>query len=424
MSKCDVLVIGAGPSGASAAYWLAKAGISVTVVEKKVFPREKTCGDGLTPRSVYQLEAMGLAEFLSTKHRCDGLRAVAFGKEMELNWPDHTDLPNYGYVVTRYDLDDAVANNAVSAGATIIQGAEATDISLDNLGNIATVTIVVKGKSETLVLQPKYVIIADGANSRIGRLLGVSRDRSMPMGLALRGYFSSPIASDGFMESHLDIRTKEGEVLPGYGWIFPLGDGRVNVGIGLLSTLGRWKDVNTTKLMEAFVESVPKRWGISLDDPMYVGTGGKLPMGFSLAPRRGPNFLVTGDASGAINPFNGEGIAYGYETGRLAADVISDAVKLDDPSLLDRYERVLQKTYGDYYNVARAFVGLIGKPAIMRSAVTIGIHSRAVMTPLLRIMANLLRSNHSGIPEKAYKSGLALVNAKQWLFNRLNISNG
>ncbi len=418
MSDCDVLVIGAGPGGSSAAYWLAKQGLSVIAVEKKTFPREKTCGDGLTPRSVYQLEAMGMADFLSKQHRYSGLRAVAFKRDMELNWPNHPDLPNYGYVVTRFDLDAAVANNAVSAGAKIIQGAEAISVTKSSSGQIDSVSVKVKASDETLIFRPKFVIVADGSNSRIGRQLGVARDRSLPMGLALRGYFSSPMSNDKFIESHLDIRTKDGEILPGYGWIFPLGDGRVNVGIGLLSTLGKWKDVNTTKVMEAFVEQAPKRWGLSLSDPLYTPTGGKLPMGFSLGPRSGPNYLIIGDASGAINPFNGEGIAYAYETGRIAADVIGDAIKQNNFRSLERYDRIIDKRYADYYAVGRAFVSLIGKPIIMRSAVNLGIHSKTIMTPLVRIMANLMREDNKGLPEFTYQTGLALVKLKNAVMSK------
>src|SRR5204863_3295528 len=113
--RYDVLVVGGGPSGAAAAYWLAQQGWRVLVVEKKRFPREKTCGDGLTPRAVRQLEDMGLADQLAGSHRFDGLRSIAFGKALELRWPEHPDFPRYGYVVTRKDLDHMVAKRAVKA---------------------------------------------------------------------------------------------------------------------------------------------------------------------------------------------------------------------------------------------------------------------------------------------------------------------
>jgi geranylgeranyl reductase family protein len=404
----DVLVVGGGPSGASCAYWLAEAGYDVLLVEKKRFPREKTCGDGLTPRSVKQLEDMGLGDKLAADgHRFTGLRSIAFGRTLELEWPEHPQFPNYGYVMTRHDLDEMVADRAVKAGATLWQEAEAIAPVVEG-GLVRGAQIKRKAEGTTESVHARYVVVADGANSRFGRGLGTSRNRAYPLGMAIRGYFESPRHDEPWIESHLDIRDKQGNVLPGYGWIFPVGDGRVNVGIGLLSTFNQWKAVNTTHLMEAFVDYAPKSWGISPDTACGPPTGGRLPMAFSVGPHAGPTYLVTGDAGGAINPFNGEGIAYAYETGRLAASVLVDALSSGDGLALQRYETELQAQYGLYYKVARAFVKIIGRPELMRALVSTGMHSRTLMEWVLRIMANLLRPDELGPAEAAYKA-VALI---------------
>ncbi|HLX88021.1 MAG TPA: geranylgeranyl reductase family protein, partial [Acidimicrobiales bacterium] len=315
----DVLVVGGGPSGSACAYWLADAGWDVVLVEKKVFPREKTCGDGLTPRAVRQLTDMGLAGALAGGHRYTGLRSCAYGMSLELPWPNHPSFPAVGYVITRHDLDQLVAERAAKAGAMVWQGTEAAEPVLDagtaspSPGRLPACTgalVVDRARTTTHTLRARYVVVADGANSRFGRALGTSRDRGLPLGMALRGYFRSPRHDDGFIESHLDVRGPDGTVVPGYGWIFPLGDGRVNVGVGLLSAEGHHGGINTSHLMSAFIDQAPGSWELSPAASCGPPTGGKLPMGLSVGPRVGPTTLAIGDAAGAINPFNGEGIAY------------------------------------------------------------------------------------------------------------------
>jgi len=404
----DVLVIGAGPSGATAAHWLAQRGHRVLAVEKKRFPRDKTCGDGLTPRAVRQLNDMGLADRLKDFQRFDGLRSIAHGITLELAWPEHPDFPSYGYVVRRSELDEMVADQAVKAGATVWQGAEALAPVVEG-GFLAGAVIKRTDTGTNETVRAKYVVVADGANSRFGRALGTARDRSYPLGMAIRGYFTSDFHDEPWIESHLDLRDKEGNHLPGYGWIFPVGDGTVNVGVGLLSTFQGWKHINTTHLMEAFVETAPDRWGISPATATCAPTGGRLPTGGSVTPRVGPNFLVAGDAAGFVNPFNGEGISVAYETGRLAADAIDLALATGDGLALQTYQTRLDEVYGLYFKVARTFVRAIGNPAVMRELGRVGMHSQSLMEWVLRIMANLLRPDELGPAEAVYKTVAAMV---------------
>ena len=403
----DVLVVGGGPSGAACAYWLAEAGHDVLVVEKKSYPREKTCGDGLTPRAVRQLEDMGLGGVLAGHHRFGGLRSIAFGKTLELEWPDTPGFPRYGYVITRHDLDQIVAERAEKAGATVWDGTEAV-APVHEGGRLVGAVLKRKGEGGPVEeeVRARYVVVADGSLSRFGRSLGTTRNRAYPLGMAIRGYYTSPRHDEPWIESHLDVRDAAGDVLPGYGWIFPLGDGRINVGVGLLSTFRGWKDVNTSKLMEAFTHHAPASWDIRPETSCGPPTGGKLPMGLSVGPRTGPGWLVAGDAGGLINPFNGEGIAYAYETGRMAAEAVAGAMAGGD---LATYDQRLQAEYALYFKVARAFVRIIGRPALMKALVDTGMRSRTLMEWILRIMANLLRPDELGPAEAAYKAVAALA---------------
>ena len=411
MDTWDVLIVGGGPAGSAAAYWLAECGHRVLVVEKKRFPREKTCGDGLTPRAVKQLVDMGLEEQLSGYQRMDGLRSIAHGVTLELAWPDHPDFPPYGYVVRRRELDEMVADRSVKAGATFWPATEAIEPLVED-GVVAGAVVKRKdpspehsgtGSGGTEEVRARYVLVCDGANSRFGRALGTARDRTYPLGMAVRGYFRSPLHDEPWIESHLDIRDRYGKALPGYAWIFPVGDGTVNVGVGLLSTFSGWKDINTSHLMDAFCETAPKRWGISPETSCGAPTGGKLPTGFSVKPSVGPNWLTAGDALGSVNPFNGEGISLAYETGRIAADVLDQALRTGDGRALARYPERLEEIYGLYYKVARVFVRAIGNPAVMRELTRVGFRSRTLMEWVLRIMANLMRPDERGGAEIAYK---------------------
>lgn len=407
------MVVGAGPAGASCSYWLAKAGHDVVVVEKKAFPREKTCGDGLTPRAVRQLEDMGLGAEISAAHRYSGLRSHGFGRTLELPWPKAPGLPSYGYVITRKDLDGLVAARAVKAGADLWERTEAVE-PLWADGQVAGARLAAHGEGgRSGELEATFVVVADGANSRFGWALGNQRERSYPQGMALRGYWASPRANEHWIDSWLDIRDPEGRSVPGYGWVFPLGDGRVNVGVGLLSTSSIWKGANTSRLMDIFCKSLPEDWGVGPGASLAPPTGGRLPMGLSVRPRSGRSHLVVGDAAGTINPFNGEGIAYAYETGRLAAEVLAEALESANPAALCLYEEALQARYGLYYRVARAFVRAISHPEVMKACVATGMHSRTLMEWVLRIMANMLRPDELGPAEAAYKALVALTWAQR-----------
>ena len=396
----DLLVIGGGPAGAATAYWAATHGLDTVVVERKTFPRDKTCGDGLPPRAVHELEEMGLGPALEGYHRFEGLRAIAHGRTMEMAWPDHPVYPSYGYVVRRCDLDGFVADHAVGAGATLLQGTEAVrpvDPPVGSAaGAIGGAVVLDKASGTEHDLRARHVVVADGANSRFGRAMGTVRDRTYPMGMAIRGYFESPLHDDPWIESSLDVRDRNGNAMPGYGWIFPVGNGTVNVGIGLLSTFRDYRSVNTSHLFEEFAHTLPEHWQIDPTRPTAPPTGGRLPMAGSVGPKAGPNWLVVGDAAGAVNPFNGEGIDYAYETGRLAAGLIAEAAARCDDAVLARYPDLLDEEYGLYFKVARLFAKVIGNPTLIRELTRVGMRSQPLMEWALRVMANLMRDEDRG----------------------------
>ncbi|MFM8267877.1 MAG: geranylgeranyl reductase family protein [Ilumatobacteraceae bacterium] len=406
-ASTEVLVIGGGPAGSAAGYWLARHGHDVTIVEKKSFPRNKTCGDGLTPRAVHQLGEMGLTDRLAVHHRYHGLRATGMGRELELEWPEHPVYPRHGYVVRRRDLDEMVARNAEQAGARLLEHHEAVEPIVER--GFVHGAIVSNGTDPATPIRARYVVVADGANSRFGRALGTFRTKEWPYGTAIRTYWQTPRHADPWIESALDVHDRNGNPLPGYGWIFPVGDGTVNIGVGLLSTFRDFKSVNTTHLLDAYAHQVAERWEIDPGAPESRATSGRIPMGGSVGPKTGPNYLVVGDAAGSVNPFNGEGIDYAYETARMAAEVLHEALVSNDPLALQRYQAMLDDEYGEYFKVARLFARIIGRPLLMRELTRVGMNSRTLMEWVLRIMANLLRPDEIGPAEAAYRAAARIV---------------
>ncbi len=401
-------MVGGGPAGSAAGFWLAKHGHDVTIVERKKFPREKTCGDGLTPRAVKQLDDMGLSAQLSKFHRYEGLRATAHGKALELQWPSHPIYPSYGYVVRRRELDMMVARNAQNAGAKLLEEHEAVAPIMEK-GCVRGAMVTNKNDNSTVAINADYVLVADGANSRFGRSMGTSRERSWPYGTAIRTYWKSPRHQEPWIESALDVKDRNGNSMPGYGWIFPVGDGTINIGVGLLSTFKNFKEVNTSQLLDSYAYMVADKWEIDPTSPECKATSGKIPMGGSVGPKIGPTHIVIGDAAGSVNPFNGEGIDYAYETAHMAADVLHEALVSGDAMALKRYEQLIEDEYGQYFKVARLFARIIGQPLLMRELSRVGIHSRTLMEWVLRIMANLLRPDETGPAEAAYKAAAKIV---------------
>jgi menaquinone-9 beta-reductase len=394
--EVDVAVVGGGPAGAAAAHYLASRGRSVVVCEKKTFPREKTCGDGLTPRAVKVLQEMGLGRELFDWERVRGLRVHAAGRTLELPFPTLNDWCDYGLVKPRRDLDQIVLGNAEVAGAKVLYGTQVKEPLFDR-----GVAVGIKAQRDGFdeEIRASYVVCAEGAATKFARSLGRVRNESYPMGLAIRQYFRSPMEHSGWFEAYLDIRTGP-DAVPGYGWVFPVGDGTVNAGVGLLSTYGGWRSVNLHDLQRGFIEQLPPAWEVGLGSVCSKPRAGRLFMGGSVWPPHGPGFLMAGDAAGMINPCNGEGIAYGYETGRMAARHIDGALRNGTSPVLEGYTDELKDTYGPYYRLGRRFVKLIGYPAIMDKFVSLGMRSRTVMSFALVLLANLDDSRPKGVEQR------------------------
>jgi menaquinone-9 beta-reductase len=395
----EAIVVGAGPAGSATAHRLASAGRDVLLLEKSTFPRDKVCGDGLTPRAVKSLIGMGV-DISPEKGwaRNNGLRIMANGRTYELPWPELDRFPSFGLVRARQELDEILARHAEAAGARLVERMKVIGPTRDERTGRVTGVVAQPVDDRGRSVGPRVtrtapvVVAADGVSSRMAVSMGIGRREDRPMGVAVRTYAPSPRAAEPWMESWLELRS-DGALLPGYGWVFGLADGTVNIGLGILNTSEAFKNVDYRDLLRRWMRETPEHWQLR----EYAGTvdigGMALPMGFNRQPHYARGMLLVGDAGGMVNPFNGEGIDYALEAGALAGARIDAA--LDEPraegreAQLHRYADDLKATYGGYYTLGRWFVRAIGNPSVMKLATTYGMPVPVLRQLALKLMANL-----------------------------------
>ena len=396
----DVIVVGAGPGGSSAAYHLARAGLDVLLLEKSTFPREKVCGDGLTPRAVKQLVGMGISldpgeGWFPNK----GIRIIGGGVRIELDWPELSSYPGFGLVRTRRGFDEIVARAAQRVGARLLEGVTVTGPVLDDgaqrIVGVTARDTAAPGNGDggtERTYRARLVVAADGNSSRLSLAMGLRKRDDRPLGVAIRTYYTSPRHDDDYLETWLDLWDGSA-LLPGYGWIFGVGDGTSNVGLGLLNTSTSFGHVDYRAMLRRWLATMPPEWGFGEENQTGPVRGAALPMGFNRTPHYTSGLLLVGDAGGMVNPFNGEGISTAMESGEIAAQVIVQALARPDRAsaelALRGYPQALKDAYGGYYTLGRSFVGAIGHPWFMKFATRHGLPRPALMRFTMKLLANL-----------------------------------
>ena len=392
MADADVIVVGAGPAGASAAYWLASAGRSVLMLEKTAFPREKVCGDGLTPRGTRALVEMGIdvSEQAGWLHN-RGLRVIGGGQRLHLDWPELTSFPSFGLVRPRADLDAMLAQQAVKAGAQLYENTSVTAPVQSKTGRVTGVTTK-EGKTYTAPL----VLAAEGVSGKLAQALGIHRNDKRPLGVAVRRYYTSPKTHDDYLESWLELWDgvpNESNLLPGYGWIFGMGDGTVNAGLGVLNSSAGFGKTDYRAMLTRWLDNTPEEWGLREPNATCPTRGAALPMGFNRTPHYVDGMLLVGDSGGSVNPFNGEGIPYAMESGRFAAEAAIAALARPEGASREKalhgYPDRMKREWGAYYRLGGIFVKLIGRPEVMRACTRHGLPHPALMRFVLKLLANL-----------------------------------
>ena len=381
----DFLVIGGGPAGSAAAITAARAGLSVTLFEKGPYGRDKVCGDGLTPRAIAALNELRIDH--SVAHRIDGLRMIAGKKQRELAWPTTSRFPNHGAVWPRQKFDNHLLDVAIASGVDVRFDSEALPVLEGN--RVIGVNV---GNEQ---FRAPFTVLAAGAQGMAAKILGAERDPNETFGLAIRAYAPTPRHAERHLEACLSLRDEHGTAVPGYGWMFPAGDGTVNIGVGALSTMKGFKKLNLNTLLDQYASLVREPW--SLGEYVEKPRAWRLPM--SCVKRHGPGWVAVGDAAGFVNPMNGEGIDYGLESGMLAAQKF-----IEDPATAsEAYDREVGERFDSFLRTGRRFSFLIGHPWILKPGLRIAVGTQAAADITLSVMGNLVDSSTPGAAGRVLK---------------------
>ncbi|WP_040429421.1 geranylgeranyl reductase family protein [Corynebacterium pilosum] len=391
----ECVVVGAGPAGAAAALAAARSGYDTLLLDAQTFPRDKTCGDGLTPRAVHTLRALGV-EHVLPKYRNKGLKLVGYGGAVTAPWPDGQ-FGKVGSARPRVGFDAALVDEARLAGAEVWEDCPANDVEVS--GSRITTINTPRGP-----VTPRWVIVADGVRSPFGKLLGRQWHRDEVYGIAARSYCATPYSDEPWMHSHVELRDADGAIQPGYGWIFPLGDGTVNLGCGALSTSARPAKLNTKKLLADYAALVREEW--SLDDEHSI-TSALLPMGGAVSNVAGGNWMLIGDAAALVNPLNGEGIDYGLESAVMAVEMLGASADFT----LTWPDR-LREAYGEAFLLARTAARLLTYPQFLPAVGPLALRGpvgAALMPAAARLMGNLITDEDRDILARAWRGAGSVV---------------
>jgi len=281
---------------------------------------------------------------------------------------------------------------------TPVEGLRATDVDRDEHGRV-TAVVFTDAEKNTTRIHCHRLIVADGVRSQLGRVLGREWHRSTAYGVAARAYISSGRSDDPWISSHLELRGTQNELLSGYGWIFPLGDGDVNIGVGTLATDKHPADVNLRQLTNHYTDQQREDW--ELDGELRATWSAMLPMGGAVSGVAGPNWMLVGDAAGCVNPLNGEGIDYGLETGHLAAQLLADPSTTDFSTI---WPTMLREKYGLAFSIARRLAGLLTVPGFLTTFGPVGMRSHFLMSVALRVMGNLITEDDADAVARIWRT--------------------
>jgi geranylgeranyl reductase family protein len=355
----DVVIAGGGPAGSAAAITLLRAGATVTIVDKHRFPRDKPCGDGVTPRGVAMLDLLGVGDQARAAfNRVERVRIHVGGRAVRRPLPHkRAGLPTYGLVARRTVLDAMLLAEAERLGAVVLPGTKVEGLVWS--GPRVTGVRVAGGAH----LPSRLVVGADGATSRVARSLGVRDDRTV-FGYAIRAEIAAEVDDVGCYEIFPRLIGQGDALVPGYGWAFPLDAHTFNIGVGFVTGEHASK-ITIPGLRTSLAGQLPERWGVDLATAEASWSGWKLLMGLGRSPLWRPGVLLAGDAAGVVRPTSGAGISKALRSGYHAGVVAARALERNTTDDLSPYADALRAELGRSYGFGRAVARAINRPVVM-----------------------------------------------------------
>jgi flavin-dependent dehydrogenase len=373
----------------------------VTVLESSTGDAPVGTGDLLVPAAVDELDELGVDLAATGANPISGTRMSYGGRSVPVHWPHTRAGTDTGAVVRRSELNAALRARAAAVGAELRLGSRATSPTVER--GFVRGAAVETDDGTTDEIGCRFLVVADGANSRFGRGLGTHRDRRWPYAISASTDVTSDRSSESWVETILGPADADGHPATGHGWVHPAGDGTLNIGVSILSSYRDVRAVNIVKMLDAFADTIAGSWRFDPAERLVDPVRRRTPLGGSVSPAMGPTFLVAGDAAAMANPFNGHGVRAALATGRTAADVLDEALTVGNSTTLQHYPALLEESLGQYHKVGRLTARFLGRPWLLRTALSIGIRSEAAMGAAVRIATNEMREGETGGAERAYR---------------------
>ncbi len=402
----DVIVIGAGPGGSTTAHYLAQAGLNVLLLDKFDFPREKTCGDALTPRAVAQLDALGLLPQLqAAAQRVSGVEVVApSGLMTRAELSAQAGRPDYALVVPRLILDAAICERAIRSGARFQGQTHVTAIETTSSG----ILVRARQAGGTVAFTGRLAVIATGASPKLLLQAGLLQQPPHTI-VAARAYFEDIPDLSRHLRFHFN-----GVPLPGYGWVFPLSESSANIGIGSLRAAQNGTGRSGKSADFAHFIATPAIQAL-LSGARQGGPVKSYPLrtDFATAPTVGERVLAVGEAAGLVNPITGEGIDYALESGKLAAAHLIELFRTGDLSqpALQCYDGVLREHFQPLFVYCRRRQRLIGSRWVLNQLIRAVDRRVAYRQKLINILLGQVEISMAASQKPLWKTVLSAATA-------------